>query len=275
VNITLDSKFLSHALENVVKDAHLGIDLPKKKQKIVVDFSSPNTAKEMHVGHLRSTIIGDSLARLFEFLGHDVLRLNHIGDWGTAFGMLIAYMKNKVPNVLKGVEATDLKHLVNWYKESKQLFDADPQFKKISQLEVVALQSGDPEALKAWKIICDISLKGYQEIYDILEVRAIERGESFYNPFLKDVVEDLESKGLVEVSEGAKCLFLEGFQNREGKMLPFMVQKTDGGYNYATTDLAAMRHRVNVEKADRIVIVTDAGQAQHFPKHGKEILNLK
>lgn len=264
INATLDSGFLSQAVQNMLLEPHLAIDLPQKKERVVIDFSSPNIAKEMHVGHLRSTIIGDCLARLFEFLGDDVLRLNHVGDWGTSFGMLIAYLKETEPRVLTGEQTTDLTHLVGWYKASKARFDSDPAFKKTSQLEVVSLQSGDPTAIKAWDVICDISRKAYQEIYDLLDVKLNERGESFYNPMLADTVSDLESKGLITISDGAKCIFLEGFQNREGEPLPLMVQKSDGGYNYDTTDMAAIRHRITDEKADRIIYVTDSGQAQHF-----------
>ena len=264
INFTLAPAFLSRQLEAQLKDPLLGASLPGKKQKIIVEFSSPNVAKELHVGHIRSTIIGDCLARLFEFLKQDVLRLNHIGDWGTQFGMLIAYMKEFHPAVLKGEEPADLTSLMKWYKASKLRFDQDPDFKKRAQLQVVSLQSGDREALHAWKLICAASRKGFQEIYDLMDVQIVERGESFYNPYLKEVVEELESKGLVEISEGAKCIFLEGFQNREGQRLPLMIQKSDGGYNYDTTDLAAIRHRIFVEKADRIIIVTDAGQSLHF-----------
>lgn len=264
INIALDPQYLSNAVQGALIEPHLGIEKPIKKQRIVIDFSSPNVAKEMHVGHLRSTIIGDSLARLFEFLGHDVIRINHIGDWGTSFGMLIAYMKETSPEVLKGNQQTDLTHLVKWYKESKQRFDVDPAFKRKSQLEVVALQSGNPESTRAWHIICDISRKAYNEIYQILDVKIEERGESFYNPMLAHIVAELESKGLVQVSQGAKCIFLEGFQSREGQPLPLMIQKSDGGYNYDTTDMAAIRHRIQDEKADRIIYVTDAGQSMHF-----------
>ncbi len=264
INLTLAPHFISHYLNGMLHDAHLGIDSNKRKERVIVDFSAPNTAKEMHVGHLRSTIIGDCLARLFEFLGYEVLRLNHIGDWGTAFGMLIAYMKEQAPQVLSGEESTNLTHLVAWYRASKQRFDDDPEFKKKSQLEVVALQGGDPHTLKAWQIICDISRKAYQEIYDLLDVHVIERGESFYNPMLADTVADLEAKGLVTISNGAKCIFIEGFQNREGDPLPLMIQKSDGGYNYDTTDMAAIRQRIETEKCQRLMIVTDAGQAQHF-----------
>lgn len=264
INITLNSIFISEGVDHILKDPHLGIETNQQEKKVIVEFSSPNTAKEMHVGHLRSTIIGDSLARLFEFLGYNVLRINHIGDWGTAFGMLIAYMKESAPHVLEGKEKTDLTHLVTWYKASKVRFDADSDFKKRSQNEVVALQGGDSKSLYAWEIICTISKKAYQEIYDMLDIKITEKGESFYNPFLKDIVEDLEAKGLIEISDGAKCIFIEGFQNREGKTLPLMIQKSDGGYNYDTTDMAAIRYRSQVEKANRIIYVVDAGQSSHF-----------
>lgn len=264
INITVDPAFIGEKVNALLRDPHLGVDIPKRKQRIIAEFSSPNVAKEMHVGHLRSTIIGDSIARLFEFLGHDVLRLNHIGDWGTAFGMLIAYMKEYAPKVLAGEETTDLTHLSTWYKAAKQKFDADPAFKLTSQKEVVALQGGDPVALQAWNIICEISRQAYEEIYHLLDIDLNERGESYYNPWLAEVVAELEAKGLVTVSDGAKCIFLEGFQNREGEPLPLMIQKSDGGYNYDTTDMAAIRQRIIEEKADRIIVVTDAGQSTHF-----------
>ncbi len=260
INIWLKSSFLENELARMQTEPRFGIHAPEH-QKIVIDFSSPNTAKEMHVGHLRSTIIGDTLARLFEFLGADVVRLNHLGDWGTAFGMLIAYIKQYVP---QGIQNVTLIDLVGYYKAGKKLFDEDANFKKAAQLQVVALQSGNKEAVELWEAICTISQNAYQEIYDLLGVRLIERGESFYNPMLAEVVLELEQKGLVTISEGAKCIYLEGFQNREGEPLPLMIQKSDGGYNYDTTDMAAMRHRIMDEKADRIIIVTDAGQATHF-----------
>lgn len=264
INITLSPTFLSDEIQQMVVKPHLNIEKVGSAKKVVIDFSSPNTAKEMHVGHLRSTIIGDSLARLFEFLGYDVLRLNHIGDWGTAFGMLIAHMKQSHPEILQGNKKTDLTQLVQWYRESKAKFDLDPEFKKQSQMEVVALQSGNAESMIAWKIICEISRRAYQEIYDLLDIHLVERGESFYNPALANVVADLDAKHLTQVSDGAKCIFLPGFTNREGEPLPLIIQKSDGGYNYASTDLAAVRHRIDVEKADNIFVVTDAGQQTHF-----------
>ncbi|MCP5469129.1 MAG: arginine--tRNA ligase [Chlamydiales bacterium] len=252
INLTLDPHYMGERLTAIAHDPRLGIPLPQKKQRIIVEFSSPNIAKEMHVGHLRSTIIGDSIARLFEFLGHDVLRLNHVGDWGTAFGMLIAYMREEV----KDTSNAHLPQLMEWYRASKEKFDADEAFKQRSRQAVVALQAG--EAQEEWEQICQISREAFQEIYDILDIHLQERGESFYNPELPNIVADLEKKGLITVSEGAKCVFHEGFR------IPLMVQKSDGGYNYDTTDMAAMLHRVEEEKADRIIVVTDAGQSLHF-----------
>jgi arginyl-tRNA synthetase len=264
INIRLAKDALAQQLQQALQSHHLGVPRLPGPPKIVVDFSSPNTAKEMHVGHLRSTIIGDSLARLFEFLGAKVLRLNHIGDWGTSFGMLIAYMKEHAPHVISGEHRADLSALVAWYKQAKALFDLDLAFRKRSQMEVVALQQGDPESRRAWEQICEISRRDYQRVYDLLDIRLIERGESAYNDQLPAIVEEMTAKGLVEISEGAKCIFIEGYQNRDGERFPLMIQKSDGGYNYDTTDLAALKQRLFEEKADRIIYVTDAGQAQHF-----------
>lgn len=264
VNITINPEYITKNVDSLLRDPHLDIPLAHPAQKIIIDFSSPNVAKEMHVGHLRSTIIGDCLSRVFEFLGHDVVRLSHIGDWGTAFGMLIAHIQDETPEILTGQQHTDLTHLVQWYKASKKRFDEDPVFKKRAQLQVVKLQQGDSDSRKAWEIICQISREAYQEIYDLLDVRLIERGESFYNPMLSNILEDLEKKGMVEISDGAKCIFLEGFKNREGENLPLMLQKSDGGYNYATTDMAAIYQRIFDEKAERLIYITDAGQSTHF-----------
>ena len=264
INFTFNPLFLSEHLQKQLLDPKLGVQLPAKRKKIVVDFSSPNVAKELHVGHIRSTIIVDCLCRVFEFQGNDVLRLNHIGDWGTQFGMLITYMKEFAPDVLQGKVPTSLDALMGWYKASKKRFDEDPEFQKRSQLQVVKLQAGDPDALHSWKLICDVSKKGFEEIYKLLNVHIIHRGESFYNPFLKDTVKALEDLGIVTTSNGAKCIFLDGFKNREGEPLPLMIQKSDGGFNYDTTDMAAIHHRIFVEKADRIIIITDSGQSLHF-----------
>jgi arginyl-tRNA synthetase len=264
INITLAPEFLSQKLDQMLADPKLGIAQPHNPQRVIVEFSSPNIAKELHVGHLRSTIIGESIARVFEFLGHDVLRLNHVGDWGTQFGMLISFIKENHYQAFREGSQVDLYSLMMWYKESKKKFDEDADFKKRAQQEVVKLQGRDQETIQDWERICSLSRLALQEIYDLLDVTLIERGESFYNPYLKDVVADLEQKGMIQVSDGAKCVFLEGFANREGEPFPLMVQKSDGGFNYDTTDLAAVRYRVGVDKADRIIVVVDMGQSLHF-----------
>ncbi len=264
INVWLKAEFIESEVNKMLGDIRLGVPKIKNPQKIAIDFSAPNTAKEMHVGHLRSTIIGDALARIIEFLGHELLRLNHIGDWGTQFGMLIAYLKQYQPEVASGEFETDLSHLMQWYKTSKKIFDEDLVFKKNAQQEVVALQSGEASAIQIWKMICDISQKAYHQIYDYLEVKLIDRGESFYNPMLPGIVKELTDKGYVVINNSAKCIFLDGFKNREGEALPMMLQKSDGGYNYDTTDMAAMKHRVQIEKCNRLIYVTDSGQSTHF-----------
>lgn len=261
INIFLCPDFLAKSIESMLLDERLGVPLVNK-EKIIVEFSSPNIAKELHVGHLRSTIIGDALARLFEFLGYEVLRLNHIGDFGTQFGMLIAYIQNYESAVFQNT--IDLSTLMSWYKKAKYQFDQDPEFKKLSQLEVVKLQQGNKNSVQIWKRICEISRAAFQEIYQLLDVQIIERGESFYSPYLAQIVADLEQKGLITISNGAKCIFLDGFVGRDNTPLPMIVQKSDEGYNYETTDMAALYHRVQKEKATRIIIVTDAGQNLHF-----------
>jgi arginyl-tRNA synthetase len=265
INFHLNPRFIEKTLSAQLSDPRLGVPLPEKRLKVIVDFSSPNIAKEMHVGHLRSTIIGDSLSRILSFLGHDVLRLNHVGDWGTQFGMLIAYLKSTMPAINAQTLATlSLSNLLNAYQAAKKLFDTDTDFKQTAQLEVVKLQSGGVEQLALWRAICDISRIAYNAIYDLLDVQLVERGESFYNPLLPDIIQTLEQQKLLQISEGAKCIFPAGFTNREGKMLPLILQKSDGGYNYATTDMAALKHRLTVEQGDWLIYVTDAGQSLHF-----------
>lgn len=264
INLRLKPEYLETELNTVLTDTRLGIPEVDDPQKVIVDFSSPNIAKEMHVGHLRSTIIGDSIARVLEFLNHDVLRLNHVGDWGTQFGMLITYLREVYPEALTRADALDLGDLVAFYRKAKVRFDEDEDFKEASRKEVVKLQAGAEDSRRAWQILCEQSRREFRAIYDRLDIDLEERGESFYNPLLPKVVEDLEETGLLEENQGAKCVFLEGFQNKEGEALPLIVQKSDGGYNYATTDLAALRYRINKDEADRIIYVTDAGQANHF-----------
>ncbi|MBD2134592.1 arginine--tRNA ligase [Sphaerospermopsis sp. FACHB-1094] len=264
INLKLQTSYLEAQLNAIKTDLRLGVPKVQNPQKEIVDFSSPNIAKEMHVGHLRSTIIGDCIARILEFRGHEVLRLNHVGDWGTQFGMLIAYLREVYPEALTTANALDIGDLVSFYRQAKQRFDADENFQETARQEVVRLQAGAEDTLHAWKLLCEQSRKEFQVIYDLLDIKLIERGESFYNPLLPKVVADLETAGLVEENQGAKCVFLEGFTNREGEPLPLIVQKTDGGYNYATTDLAALSYRIEEDQAKRIIYVTDAGQANHF-----------
>ncbi|MGP1386377.1 MAG: arginine--tRNA ligase [Thainema sp.] len=264
INLTLKTDYLVSQLQNLLKSERLGIPPTKQPQKVIVDFSSPNIAKEMHVGHLRSTIIGDAIARALEFVGHDVLRLNHVGDWGTQFGMLITHLRDVCPQALTSPEAVDIGDLVAFYKEAKKRFDEDENFQLRSRQAVVELQSGDEEANQAWQILCEQSRKAFQDIYDRLDIELQERGESFYNPLLADVVEDLEQKELLVEDQGAMCVFLDGFTNKEGDPLPLIIKKSDGGYNYATTDLAAIRYRTQQDGAERIIYVVDAGQANHF-----------
>jgi arginyl-tRNA synthetase len=255
---------LEAQISEIAADTRLGIEPVKTPQRVAIDFSSPNIAKEMHVGHLRSTIIGDAIARTLEFIGHDVIRINHIGDWGTQFGMLIAYLREVHPQALTTADALDLGDLVAFYRQAKQRFDTDETFKETARQEVVKLQAGAEDTRRAWKLLCDQSRREFQVIYDLLDIKLTERGESFYNSLLPAVVADLTELGLLVESDGAKCVFVDGFTNKEGEPLPLIVQKSDGGYNYATTDLAAIRYRIQNDKAKRIVYVTDSGQANHF-----------
>jgi len=264
INLKLTNDYLISQVKIIQNNPRLGVEKVTEPERVVVDFSSPNIAKEMHVGHLRSTIIGDAIARVLEFRGYDVLRLNHVGDWGTQFGMLITYLKEVYPDALTTADVLDLGDLVSFYKQAKVRFDSDDDFKKISQQAVVKLQAGDPDNLKAWKLLCEQSRREFQVIYQLLDINLIERGESFYNPFLPAVVSELEDIGLLTEDDGAKCVFLEGFSNKDGNPLPLIIQKSDGGYNYATTDLAALKYRINTDQVDRIIYVTDAGQSNHF-----------
>ena len=264
INFTLKPAYLEAKLNRNLTHPHLGVEPAKQPQRVVVDFSSPNIAKEMHVGHLRSTIIGDCIARILEFRDHDVLRLNHVGDWGTQFGMLITYLREVCPEALTTAEAVDLGDLVSFYRQAKKRFDTDEAFQESARQEVVKLQAGAEDTKRAWQLLCEQSRREFQVIYDLLDVHITERGESFYNPLLPEVVNDLEQSGLLVEDQGAKCVFLEGFTNKKGEPLPLIVQKSDGGYNYATTDLAALRYRIEQDGANRIIYVTDAGQANHF-----------
>ena len=265
INFFIDDSALANQLQTAIQDEHLGIKLPTP-QTIVVDYSSPNLAKEMHVGHLRSTIIGDSVVRTLEFLGHKVIRQNHVGDWGTQFGMLLAYMEEL--RAQNGEQAQlELSDLETFYRAAKLRFDESAEFATRARQLVVELQSGDEYCNKLWREFNDISLSHCHEVYERLGVsltRADVHGESAYNADLEQVVKDLDAKGLLTESNGAKVVFQEAFRNKEGEALPVIIQKADGGYLYATTDLAAMRYRSNVLKADRVLYFVDLRQALHF-----------
>lgn len=275
INLRLKNGFIVDRLLEVSADAdnRLAVDEVTDKQTIVVDFSGPNIAKQMHVGHLRSTIIGDSISRMLEFLGHNVIRQNHIGDWGTQFGMLIAYLRERrIHAALEGVlgdsdELIPIEDLEDFYKMAKERYDTDAEFAEVSREAVVQLHNHDMKTISFWKNIVDESRKHYQPIYDRLSVdlnEDNERGESFYADKLAPVVDWLKDKGLATESDGAMCVFLDGFKNKEDQPLPFIIQKSDGAFLYATTDLAAMRFRLDELKAKRIIYVTDARQKLHF-----------
>lgn len=265
INFFLDESWLARQVSAALADPRLGVPQDKNPQTVVIDYSSPNLAKEMHVGHLRSTIIGDSVARTLDFLGHRVIRQNHVGDWGTQFGMLLALMEQLRH---EGREISmELSDLENFYRQAKQKFDDSPEFAIRSRQLVVKLQSGDRDCLALWQEFLSISLSHCQKIYDRLGVglspEAIH-GESAYNNDLPLVVSDLEKTGLLTEDQGAKCVFLDEFKGQDDKPLPMIIQKNDGGYLYATTDLAALRYRQNQLKADRILYFVDVRQSHHF-----------
>ncbi|XP_075712531.1 arginine--tRNA ligase, cytoplasmic isoform X1 [Rhinoderma darwinii] len=255
INVHIKKNFISKQLTNLLVN---GVQPPVigEKKMVVVDFSSPNIAKEMHVGHLRSTIIGDSICRLFEFVGHDVLRLNHLGDWGTQFGMLIAHLQDKFPNYVS--VSPPIGDLQSFYKESKKRFDEEEEFKKRAYQCVVQLQSKSPNIIKAWNLICDVSRKEFQKIYDCLDIRIIDRGESYYQDKMIQVVKEFEEKGFVEVDEGRKVVFPPGCS------IPLTIEKSDGGFTYDTSDLAAIKQRLVEERANIIIYVVDSGQGIHL-----------
>ena len=261
LNFFQNTDALANRLDAALADAHLGARKAGPAQKVVIDMSAPNLAKEMHVGHLRSTIIGDSVARVLEFLGDNVIRQNHVGDWGTQFGMLMAYLQE---NPITSDELSDLE---NFYRAAKQRFDESAEFADRARGLVVKLQAGDAECLALWTKFKDISLSHCQKIYELLNVKltmADVMGESAYNDDLINVVNDLKAKGMLVESNGAQCVFLDEFKNADGEPLPVIIVKADGGYLYATTDLAAVRYRSGVLKADRALYFVDQRQALHF-----------
>ena len=262
INFFQADDLLGKQLSAALGDPRLGVAAASPAQTVVIDYSGPNLAKEMHVGHLRSTIIGDAVARTIEFLGHKVVRQNHVGDWGTQFGMLLALFEE-----LPGDAGQQLSDLEAFYRDAKKRFDASEEFAQRARALVVKLQSGDPDCLALWKRFNDISLSHCFEVYKRLGVnlsRADVRGESAYNNMLADVVAELDKQGLLSESDGARCVFLEQFRNKDGDPLPVIVQKNDGGFLYATSDLAALRYRQHQLGANRMLYFVDQRQALHF-----------
>lgn len=271
VNFRVKPSFLAELLGAVEPCAdpradRLGIALTDAPQTIVVDLSSPNLAKQMHVGHVRSAVIGDCISRVLEFAGHQVYRENHVGDWGTQFGMLVAHLRHARPEVVHTPDQLEISDLESFYVEAKAHFDASEEFAQEARETVVALQAGDPETRRIWRAFCDESLRHCHEIHDRLGVRAEDRGESYYADEMPEVIRRLEASPdeRVRESDGALCIFPDGFHAREGEPLPLIVRKRDGGFNYVTSDLAAMIHRVEQLKADHLIYVVGVAQTQHL-----------
>jgi arginyl-tRNA synthetase len=261
INFTLKSDALARHTTALLQDERLGLSRVESPKKIVIDFGSPNVAKPMHVGHIRSTILGDSLARIAEFLGHDVIRDNHIGDWGTQFGMVIWGWKNLLDRAR--LTSDPIAELVRIYKETNERGVADPAVRDACREELVRLQSGDPENFAIWQECVNLSLGEFERAYKILDIRYdMQRGESFYNDRLAGVVDRLLKSGLAEISEGAVCVFFRDIPDLADK--PCIIRKSDGGYNYATTDIATIDYRIDDLKRDTIWIETGAPQQLHF-----------
>ncbi|UAX42782.1 arginine--tRNA ligase [Pasteurella canis] len=263
INIFLDKNWLANNIEHALNDEKLGIK-SEEIQTVVADYSSPNVAKEMHVGHLRSTIIGDAVVRTLEFLGNNVIRANHVGDWGTQFGMLIAYLE-KMEN--ENATAMELSDLEAFYRAAKEHYDNDLIFAEKARRYVVKLQSGDEYCNKMWKKLVDITMKQNQHNYDRLNVTLTEKdvmGESLYNPMLPNIVADLKKQGLAVEDEGALVVYLDEFKNKDGEPMGVIVQKKDGGFLYTTTDIAAAKYRYETLKADRALVFSDTRQSQHM-----------
>jgi arginyl-tRNA synthetase len=263
INITLAREFLAARVSVALGDEHLGVPRPSA-QRVVIDYSSPNLAKEMHVGHLRSTIIGDALARVLRFLGHTVIAQNHIGDWGTQFGMLTAFLVE----VEKGADTEiALSDLEDFYRRAKRRMDEDPGFADTAREYVVKLQGGDAKVNALWRRFLEVSMHHCEAVYATLGVgltRDDLQGESAYNDALPGIIDDLRAKGLAVERQGAQVVFLDEFRNKEGEAQAYIVRKQDGGYLYSTTDLAAVRYRVDVLRANRVLYVVDQRQGLHF-----------
>ena len=265
VNFKLGRAWLEGALASVARDPRSGVPSVASPQTITIDYSSPNIAKEMHVGHIRSTVIGDALARTLGFLGQRVLRQNHVGDWGTPFGMLLEHLEDL--GAERAASELSMGSLNQFYQAARQKFDGDPAFAERARQRVVLLQGGDEKTLERWRVFVSASRSYFTTLYRRLGVLLTDEdviGESFYNPMLEDVADDLEERAIARVDGGALCVFLDEFTGRDGAPLPLIVRKTDGGFGYAATDLAAIRYRTGKLGATRLLYVTGAPQQQHF-----------
>ena len=263
INIFLKDTWLADKINCTVQDPKLGVHNPEK-QTVVVDYSSPNVAKEMHVGHLRSTIIGDAVVRTLEFLGNNVIRANHVGDWGTQFGMLIAYLEKMENEHATEMELSDLEA---FYRAAKKHYDEDPVFAEKARNYVVKLQSGDEYCRTMWQKLVKITMQQNQHNYDRLNVTLTNKdvmGESLYNPMLPGIVEDLKKQGLAVEDDGALVVYLDEFKNKDGDPMGVIVQKKDGGFLYTTTDIAAAKYRYETLKANRALVFSDTRQSQHM-----------
>lgn len=263
INIFLAPEFLAENVDRALKSDRLGVSVPQP-QTIVVDYSAPNVAKEMHVGHLRSTIIGDAAVRTLEFLGHNVIRANHVGDWGTQFGMLIAFLELKQQENAGEMALADLE---GFYREAKKHYDEDAAFAERARSYVVKLQGGDEYCREMWRKLVDITMSQNQQAYERLNVTLTRKdvmGESLYNPMLPGIVADLKAKGLAVESEGATVVFLDEYKNKEGEPMGVIIQKKDGGYLYTTTDIACAKYRYETLHADRVLYYIDSRQHQHL-----------
>ncbi|MGP1573203.1 arginine--tRNA ligase [Aggregatibacter segnis] len=263
INIFLKETWLADKISCAVQDPKLGVHNPEK-QTVVVDYSSPNVAKEMHVGHLRSTIIGDAVVRTLEFLGNHVIRANHVGDWGTQFGMLIAYLEKMENEHATEMELSDLEA---FYRAAKKHYDEDPVFAEKARNYVVKLQSGDEYCRTMWQKLVKITMQQNQHNYDRLNVTLTDKdvmGESLYNPMLPGIVEDLKKQGLAVEDDGALVVYLDEFKNKDGDPMGVIVQKKDGGFLYTTTDIAAAKYRYETLKANRALVFSDTRQSQHM-----------
>jgi len=265
VNITLRDDWIARQAASQLSDERLGVPLAEPAQRIVVDYSGPNVAKELHAGHLRATVVGEAIVRVLEYLGHTVIRAAHLGDWGTQFGMLIEHAVD-IGEHATGEELA-AGEFTAFYQAARAKFDGDPAFADRARQRVVQLQAGDEQALRLWQVLVEDSMEYLRDVYARLDITLTDADmdpESFYNPMLPDVVAELEAKGIAVISDGALCAFPPGFSGRDGRPVPLMLRKSDGGYGYASTDVAAIRYRLTELNASRIIYVVGSEQHQHF-----------